>query len=108
MARNRRFLANIEVRELGRACRVYTATRARTLGRDMFRFTADAAPRYECKRCKHGFRLPSQLRDHLRANKRAMFESQRCVLEMSPVRTGGTEAYQADKELCEEPGFPRV
>ena len=100
MIRNRKFLNGIELREIGRATTKYAIERAQVLGRYLYRFTEDAAPRFECSKCRHGFRLPSQLRKHRKLKS--------CQRSHSPYHLKGTIAFQEAKELIESGLFPKL
>jgi hypothetical protein len=107
MLRNKRFLQDMERREIIRAVKLYAAARAKVLGRDLFRFREDAAPRFECKHCRHGFRLPSQLarHNHIRRKNPLMHA---CVPCIPPMKREGTVAYQEAKDLLENAHFPKL
>ena len=98
--RNRKFLQSIELREIGRAARIYAIARAKVLGRYMYRFKEDAAPRIECSTCRHGFRLPSQLKAHKKTKS--------CKPSVSPYSLKGTVVFQEAKELVESAIFPKL
>ena len=107
MLRNKRFLDGVEIREIARSAKLYAFARAKVLGRDLFRFREDAAPRFECKRCRHGFRLPSQLAEHQRSRYLRQ-TNEMCVACTPPMKREGTVAYQEAKELLHSGLFPKL
>ena len=98
--RNRKFLQHIELREIGRGSRIYAIERAKILGRYLYRFKEDAAPRLVCKKCRHGFRFPSQLKIHKQAKT--------CHTALDPYSLTGTISFQEAKELVESAIFPKL
>ena len=98
--RNRKSLQTLELREIGRAATLYAVERARVLGRYLYRFKEDAAPRYECKKCRHGFRFPNQLKKHAQTNL--------CRHSNIPMTLKGTVAFNEAKELVESGIFPKL
>jgi hypothetical protein len=98
--RNRKFLQTMELREIGRAATLYAIERSKVLGRYLYRFKEDATPRFECKKCRHGFRFPNQLIKHTKARK--------CHQSKIPFTLVGTNAYNEAKELVESGIFPKL